>query len=65
MGLIAALVYLLMVIVFLPFAFKRHVEDVTTTTTTAAMNEGRRGLHRFPLEKVAAANDDDDGDDVD
>ena len=58
MGLICALVYLLAIINFLPFAFKRDIVEVTS----GAGNKDRvfeerdiengRFLRRFPLEKV-------------
>ena len=58
MGLVCALVYLLAIIGFLPFAFKRDIVAVTS----GAGNKDRvldmediengRFLHRFPLEKV-------------
>lgn len=62
MGLVCALVYLLALIVFLPFAFKRDYAEVVAVIS----NEGRileaqqldtgRFLHRFPLEKVWLSN---------
>lgn len=58
MGLVSALVYLLAVIVFLPFAFKRDVLVATSgggnkdTVAHIEQVETGRFLHRFPLEKV-------------
>jgi len=59
MGLVCALVYLLAIVNFLPFAFKR---DIVEVTSGAGSNKNRvleaqeietgRFLHRFPLEKV-------------
>ena len=60
MGLVCALVYLLAVISFLPFAFKRDIEKVTTgiemvdRILEAQDVESGRFLHRFPLEKVSS-----------
>lgn len=60
MGLISALVYLLAIVNFLPFAFKR---DIAAATFGAADKnriieadelENGRFLHRFPLEKVGS-----------
>ena len=58
MGLVTALIYLLAIINFLPFAFKRDIVEVTS----GAGNKDRvlqvedvengRLLHRFPLERV-------------
>lgn len=59
MGLICALVYLLAVINFLPFAFKRHIVEVTSgggnkdRVLEAQDIENGRFLHKFPLEKVS------------
>lgn len=59
MGLVSALVYLLAVIVFLPFAFKR---DIIVATSGGGNKdeiihlehiERGRFLHRFPLERLA------------
>lgn len=58
MGLVCALVYLLAVINFLPFAFKRDIVAATTGggnkdyVLEAQQIETGRFLHRFPLEKV-------------
>ena len=58
MGLISALVYLLAVIAFLPFAFKRDIVEVTSgagnkdQVIEVDRFENGRFLHRFPLEKV-------------
>lgn len=58
MGLVSALVYLLAIINFLPFAFKRVIVEVTTGAGNkeqileAQHIETGRFLHRFPLEKV-------------
>lgn len=58
MGLICALVYLLAVINFLPFAFKRDIVEVTSgggnkdRVLEAQDIQSGRFLHRFPLEKV-------------
>lgn len=58
MGLVCALVYLLAIINFLPFAFKRDIVKVTSGAGNkdkvfAAQDiENGRFLHRFPLEKV-------------
>lgn len=56
MGLVCALVYLLAVINFLPFAFKRDVIEVTGAgpgqVVEAHHVESGRSLHRFPMEKV-------------
>jgi UDP-N-acetylglucosamine--dolichyl-phosphate N-acetylglucosaminephosphotransferase len=59
MGLLSALVYLLAIVNFLPFAFK---QDIAAATTLGARDRNRiveagelengRFLHRFPLEKV-------------
>ncbi|KAK5700380.1 tunicamycin resistance protein [Elasticomyces elasticus] len=60
MGLVCALVYLLAVVNFLPFAFKRDIADVTSAATNkerlleALDIETGRFLHRFPLEKLAS-----------
>ena len=58
MGLVCALVYLLAIISFLPFAFKRDIVEVTSgagnkdRVLEAHDLENGRFLHRFPLEKV-------------
>jgi UDP-N-acetylglucosamine--dolichyl-phosphate N-acetylglucosaminephosphotransferase len=58
MGLISALVYLLALINFLPFAFKRDIVEVTSGggnkdyVIQVSDVEAGRFLHRFPLEKV-------------
>ena len=58
MGLVCALVNLLAVINFLPFAFKRDIVEVTSGAGNkdraheAVDLENGRFLHRFPLEKV-------------
>ena len=58
MGLICALVYLLAIINFLPFAFKRDIVEVTSgagnkdRVLEAQDIENGRFLHRFPLERV-------------
>lgn len=58
MGLVSALVYLLALICFLPFAFKRAFVEVTSEAGNqdrvleAQQIETGRFLHRFPLEKV-------------
>ena len=58
MGLVCALVYLLAIINFLPFAFKRDIVEVTSgagnkdRVLEAQDIENGRFLHRFPLEKV-------------
>ena len=58
MGLVSALVYLLAIINFLPFAFKRDIVEVTSgagikdRVLAAGDIENGRFLHRFPLEKV-------------
>ena len=62
MGLVSALVYLLAVIVFLPFAFKRDIVKATSggghkdvvLEDNYHVDTGRF-LHRFPLEKVKQA----------
>lgn len=57
-GLICALVYLLAIVNFLPFAFKRDIVEVTNGASKrnevleAQHIETGRFLHRFPLEKV-------------
>ncbi|KAF2151872.1 UDP-N-acetylglucosamine:dolichyl phosphate N-acetylglucosamine-1-phosphate transferase-like protein [Myriangium duriaei CBS 260.36] len=59
MGLVSALVYLLAVIVFLPFAFKRDILVATSgggnkdSVVHVDQVETGRFLHRFPLEKLA------------
>lgn len=58
MGLVCALVYLLAIVNFLPFAFKRDIVQVTSgagnkdRVLEAQQIETGRFLHRFPLEKV-------------
>ena len=58
MGLVCALVYLLAIINFLPFAFKRDIVEITSgagnkdRVLEAQQIETGRFLHRFPLEKV-------------
>lgn len=58
MGLISALVYLLAIINFLPFAFKRDMIQVTSAAGNmdaileAQQLETGRFLHRFPLRKA-------------
>jgi UDP-N-acetylglucosamine--dolichyl-phosphate N-acetylglucosaminephosphotransferase len=58
MGLVCALVYLLALISFLPFAFKRDIVEVTLAAVDqdrvleAQQIETGRILHRFPVEKV-------------
>lgn len=58
MGLVVALVYLLAIINFLPFAFKREIVEVTSgagnkdRVLEAQDIENGRFLHRFPLERV-------------
>ena len=58
MGLVCGLVYLLAIIFFLPFAFKRDIVEVTSgagnkdSILEAQDIENGRKLHRFPLEKV-------------
>lgn len=58
MGLLSALVYLLAIVNFLPFAFKRDIAAATFTPgdknriIEAGELENGRFLHRFPLEKV-------------
>ncbi|KAK5167132.1 tunicamycin resistance protein [Saxophila tyrrhenica] len=60
MGLVCALVYLLAIINFLPFAFKSHMVEVTSgagnkdRVLEAQDIENGRFLHRFPLEKLAS-----------
>ncbi|CAK4033401.1 probable UDP-N-acetyl-glucosamine-1-P transferase Alg7 [Lecanosticta acicola] len=60
MGLVCALVYLLAIINFLPFAFKRVIVEVTSGAgdrvriLEAQQIETGRFLHRFPLEKLAS-----------
>ena len=59
MGLVCALAYLLGIILFLPWAFKRDVVEVTSgagnkdIVIEAEDVETGRMLHRFPLEKVS------------
>lgn len=61
MGLVCALVYLLAVINFLPFAFKRDIVAATSGggnkdyVLEAQQIETGRFLHRFPLEKVRSS----------
>jgi len=58
MGLVSALVYLLAVVNFLPFAFKRdmieatHEASLVEKVLEVGEIEKGRFLHRFPLEKV-------------
>lgn len=59
MGLLSALVYLLALVNFLPFAFKRDIvaatydlENIDRVMESNKGIEGGRFLHRFPLEKV-------------
>lgn len=58
MGLVCALVYLLAIIAFLPFAFKRDIVEYTSGAGNKDLVldmeaiESGRFLHRFPLEKV-------------
>lgn len=58
MGLLSALVYLLAIVNFLPFAFKRDIAAATLVSgdtdriVEADHIENGRFLHRFPLEKV-------------
>jgi len=60
MGLISALVYLLAIVNFLPFAFKRDIAAATfgagdkDRIIEAGELENGRFLHRFPLEKVGS-----------
>jgi len=60
MGLVSALVYLLAIIVFLPFAFKRDIVAATSggghkdVVLEAQHVETGRFLHRFPLERLAS-----------
>jgi len=60
MGLVSALVYLLAIVVFLPFAFKRDIVEATSggghkdVVVEAQHVETGRFLHRFPLEKLAS-----------
>jgi UDP-N-acetylglucosamine--dolichyl-phosphate N-acetylglucosaminephosphotransferase len=60
MGLISALVYLLAIVNFLPFAFKRDIAEATfgagdkNRIIEADELENGRFLHRFPLEKVGS-----------
>ncbi|KAF2223754.1 N-acetylglucosaminephosphotransferas-like protein [Elsinoe ampelina] len=59
MGLVSALVYLLSIIVFLPFAFKRDIVAATSgggnkdVVVHPEQVETGRFLHRFPLERLA------------
>ena len=58
MGLLTALVYLLAIVNFLPFAFKRDIVAAANESSNkesileAGEIESGRFLHRFPLEKV-------------
>lgn len=60
MGLVSALVYLLAMVVFLPFAFKRDVVAATSGEGSKDVVSGPeqvetgRFLHRFPLERVSS-----------
>ncbi|KAG9925343.1 UDP-GlcNAc-1-phosphate transferase, partial [Aureobasidium melanogenum] len=60
MGLVSALVYLLCIITFLPFAFKHDIVAATSgggnkdIVIEAQVVETGRFLHRFPLEKLAS-----------
>lgn len=60
MGLCSALVYLLAIVNFLPFAFKRDIAAATfgvpdkNRIIEAGELENGRFLHRFPLEKVGS-----------
>nr|POE82468.1 udp-n-acetylglucosamine--dolichyl-phosphate n-acetylglucosaminephosphotransferase [Quercus suber] len=60
MGLVCALVYLLALIIFLPFAFKRDYTEVIAVVgdelriLEAQHLDTGRFLHRFPLEKLAS-----------
>ena len=60
MGLCSALVYLLAIVNFLPFAFKRDIAAATfgvgdkNRIIKAGELENGRFLHRFPLEKVGS-----------
>lgn len=59
MGLVVALVYLLAIINFLPYAFKRDIVELTSgagnkdRVLEAQEIELGRFLHRFPLSKVS------------
>lgn len=59
MGLVCALVYLLAIVNFLPFAFKRHIIEATSgagnkdRVLEALDDDTGRFLHRFPLERVS------------
>lgn len=61
MGLVSALVYLLAVVVFLPFAFKTYIVEalygVKDRRLEAGLPDSGRFLHRFPLEKVRCHRD--------
>lgn len=63
MGLVSALVYLLCIITFLPFAFKHDIVAATSgggnknIVIEAQVIETGRFLHRFPLEKVSAVSE--------
>lgn len=56
MGLVSALVYLLVVTVFLPFAFKTYLVEalygVREKELESQLASNGRFLHRFPLEKA-------------
>jgi UDP-N-acetylglucosamine--dolichyl-phosphate N-acetylglucosaminephosphotransferase len=60
MGLCSALVYLLAIVNFLPFAFKRDIAAAAfgindkNRVIEAGELENGRFLHRFPLEKVGS-----------
>ena len=60
MGLCSALVYLLAIVNFLPFAFKRDIAAAAfgindkNRIIEAGELENGRFLHRFPLEKVGS-----------
>lgn len=60
MGLVSALVYLLAITTFLPFAFKRDIVEATSgggnkdVVLEVDQLETGRFLHRFPLEKLAS-----------
>lgn len=62
MGLVSALVYLLCIIAFLPFAFKHDIVAATSGGGNKDVViedhgvENGRFLHRFPLEKVGISN---------
>ena len=60
MGLLSALVYLLAIVNFLPFAFKQDIAAATlgardrNRIVEAGELENGRFLHRFPLENVGS-----------